>query len=228
MDFSYLFEPYDDLVTSADQAFQRMAGEFSDGIKCEIHCSDCCHAVFGLFLIEAVFLKHDFDQLDEEDRKAALKRCDEADKELEKLERTFETFEGDPQMRAYSMARARIRCPLLADNNECILYPYRPITCRVYGIPTLIQGVPRVCGKAGFKKGQAYPTFNLDEVHRELYRLSTELLERSGGKDLERASLLISVSKAIKTPVEELLAESFGRGYDGLGSQERNRVQIEP
>ena len=210
MDFSYLFEPYDNLVTKADQAFQRMHGEFAEHIKCERHCSDCCHAVFGLFLIEAVFLKHDFDQLDEAERTAALKRCDAADKALEKLERTLRAFEDDPQMRTYSMAKARIRCPLLDDNNECILYPYRPITCRVYGIPTAIQGVPRVCGKAGFKKDQSYPTFNLDGAHRELYRLSKELVERVEGQPPERASLLISVSKIIKTPVEKLIGEISG------------------
>jgi Fe-S-cluster containining protein len=208
MDFSYLFEPYDNLVVKADQGFQRMEGEFAEHIKCERHCSDCCHAVFGLFLVEAVFLKRDFDQLGEEERKAALIRADEADKALEKLQRTLKAFEDDPKMQAYSMAKARIRCPLLANNNECILYPYRPITCRVYGIPTMIQGVPRVCGKAGFKKEQSYPTFNLDGVHRELFELSKELLEKAGAEDLESASLLISVSKVIKTPEEELLQVS--------------------
>ena len=205
MDISYLFEPYEGLVTKADHAFQRMEGEFSECIKCDLHCSDCCHAVFGLFMIEAVFLKQDFDQLDEGERAEALKRGHEADKELEKLEKMLKEFENDPQMRAYSMARARIRCPLLNDNNECILYPYRPITCRVYGIPTMIQGVPRVCGETGFKKDESYPTFNLGGVHKELYQLSIQLLENAGGKDPERASLLFSVSKVIKTPIEELI-----------------------
>ncbi|MCP4681710.1 MAG: hypothetical protein GY864_05210 [Desulfobacterales bacterium] len=205
MDFSYLLEPYDSIVEKADQGFQRMEGEFADCIKCEPHCVDCCHAVFGLFLIEAVFLKHDFDQLGQEERMAALKRADEADKELEVLERTLKEFEGDPQMSAYSMARARIRCPLLSDNNECILYPNRPITCRVYGIPTMIRGVPRVCGKAAFKKDRSYPAFNIDGVHRELHELSKEVLESAGDKDPEKASLLISVSRVIQTPLEELL-----------------------
>ena len=205
MDISYLFEPYEGLTTKADHAFQRMEGEFSECIKCDLHCSDCCHAVFGLFMIEAVFLKQDFDQLDEGERAEALKRGYEADKELEKLERMLKEFENDPQMRAYSMARARIRCPLLNDDNECILYPYRPITCRVYGIPTMIQGVPRVCGETGFKKDESYPTFNLGGVHKELYQLSIQLLENAGGKDPERASLLFSVSKVIKTPIEELI-----------------------
>ncbi len=205
MDFSYLLEPYDSLVQKADQGFQRMESEFPDCIKCEPHCADCCHAVFGLFLVEAVFLKHDFDQLGQEQRMAALKWAHEADKELDVLERTLKEFEGDPQMSAYSMAKTRIRCPLLSDDNECILYPHRPITCRVYGIPTMIRGMPRVCGKAGFKKGQSYPTFNIDAVHQELHELSKSVLEGSGGKDPEKASLLISVSKVIQTPLEELL-----------------------
>lgn len=213
MDISYLFEPYDNLVSKADQAFERMAGEFEECIKCEPHCADCCHAVFGLFLIEAVFLKQDFDQLGKEERDTALQRGYEADKELEKLERTLEIFKDDPQMRGYSLAKARVRCPLLNDDNECILYPYRPITCRVYGIPTMIQGAPRVCGKSGFKKEQSYPTFNLDGIHRELYQLSTELFEKKETKGTEKASLLLSVSKVIKTPVEELIDENPG-GHD--------------
>ncbi|HEJ83372.1 MAG TPA: hypothetical protein ENO25_02285, partial [Desulfobacteraceae bacterium] len=173
MDFSHLFEPYNSIVSRADYAFQRMKGEFPACIRCRPHCSDCCHAVFGLFLIEAVFLKHDFDQLCEEKKKAALKRGQDADRELVKLERTIAEFEHDPQMRTYAIGKARIRCPLLDDQNECILYSYRPITCRVYGIPTMVQAVPRVCGKTDFKKEQAYPVFNLDGVHRELHALST-------------------------------------------------------
>jgi len=205
MDFSYLFEPYESIVSKADEAFQQAKEEFPECVRCEPHCADCCHAVFGLFLIEAAFLKRDFDQLDEAERKAALKRGRDADQALEKLEGTLRSFKDDPQMISYSLARARIRCPLLNDRNECVLYPYRPITCRVYGIPTRVRGVPRVCGKADFKKGQEYPVFDLDEVHRELHQLSREVLERAGGKDLEMSTLLLSVSKVIKTPFEELI-----------------------
>jgi Fe-S-cluster containining protein len=215
MDFSYLFEPYDSIASRADEAFRQMKEEFPEFIRCEPHCADCCHAVFGLFLIEAAFLKRDFDQLDEEERKAALKRGRDADQALEKLEGTLRSFKDDPQMISYSLARARIRCPLLNDRNECVLYPCRPITCRVYGIPTRVRGVPRVCGKAGFKKEQTYPLFDLDGVHRELHQLSRELLERAGGKDPEMATLLLSISKVIKTPFEELITGISGGSGTG-------------
>ncbi len=207
MDYSYLFEPYDELVVKADDAFDRMTGEFPAPMKCKRQCSDCCHAVFGLFLIEAVFLKRDFDKLGEEEKEGAFLRGIEADKELEKLERTLKEFENDPQMSSYSLARARVRCPLLNENDDCILYPYRPITCRVYGIPTMIHGVPRVCGKSGFEKEQPYPIFNLDAMHGGLYKLSKELVKGSGVEDGLQASLLFSISKIIRTPVEELIAK---------------------
>jgi len=207
MDFSYLFEPYDSIVKRADYGFQRMEREFSDCIQCRPHCSDCCHAVFGLFLIEAVFLKHDFDQLDEDQKKGALARTLDADREIEKLERMLKEFQDDPRMKAYTMAKARIRCPLLDDRDTCILYPYRPITCRVYGIPTMIQGVPRVCGRSGFKKEETYPVFNLGAVQRDLHQLSLRLLADAEVRAPERASLLLSVSKVIKTPVEALITE---------------------
>ena len=208
MDYYYLFEPYDELIVKADNAFDRMTGEFPASMKCKRHCSDCCHAVFGLFMIEAVFLKRDFNELGEEEKKGVLLRGIEADKELEKLERTLKTFENDPQMSSYSLSKARVRCPLLNDDDECVLYPYRPITCRVYGIPTMARGVPRVCGKAGFGKEQSYPAFDLDKMHGELYQLSKELVSRSGVVDDQQASLLFSVSKVLSTPVEELIGKT--------------------
>ena len=73
----------------------------------------------------------------------------------------------------------------------------------------MIHGVPRFCGKTGFQKGQPYPTFNLDGMYGELYGLSKELVKRTGMEDADhRASFLFSVSKVIRTHVEELLEKT--------------------
>lgn len=204
-----LFRSYELLVGKAEAAFQGMQKDHSSCIKCEPHCSDCCHAIFGLFLIEAGYLKEHLDELTNEEKRAALLRCEEAEKSLERLQKMLQAHEGDPQMQAYIMSRERIPCPLLNENQDCILYPYRPITCRVYGIPTKVQGKARVCWKAEFKKDERYPVFDLDGVYRDLYFLSTELLKSAGKDDLERASLLISVSKAITTSLEDLLRQKL-------------------
>ncbi|MFP3870717.1 MAG: YkgJ family cysteine cluster protein [Syntrophobacteria bacterium] len=202
MNVSHLFQHYERLAAGADHAFRKMQEDYAAQVICQPYCTDCCHAVFGLFLIEAVFLQQHFAELTREERSAALHRAEESEWHLKHLEKKIETYGDDVQMASYCLARERIRCPLLNEHQECILYPYRPITCRVYGIPTLIQGRAHVCAKTGFKSGEFYPTFNLDEVQKELYLLSRELLQAAGSEDLEKASLLISVSQAIKTPFD--------------------------
>ena len=209
MKSAQLFRNYELLVDKADTAFQQMEREQGTCIKCERHCSDCCHAIFGLFLIEAAYLKQQFDQLGNEEIKAALLRCSTAERDLRRLEKMLQAHEEDPNMQAYTMARERVRCPLLDENEDCILYPYRPITCRVYGIPTKIQGKARVCGKAEFRAGENYPVFDLDGIYRDLYILSKELLNGWEKGDAHKASLLISVPKAVSTPHDDLLHEVF-------------------
>ncbi|MEW6458728.1 MAG: hypothetical protein AB1441_06625 [Bacillota bacterium] len=199
-----LFREYEQLVAGADAAFQKMEREHGDRIRCALHCVDCCYAVFGLFLIESVYLKQLFDELGANEKAAALLRADKADKALAALEKSLKE-QDDPQLQSYALARERIRCPLLNERDECILYPFRPITCRVYGIPTAIGGRAFVCGQAGFEEGQSYPTFDLDAVYRSLHRLSKELLVRAGETDLERADFLVSVSKTLKSSLEELI-----------------------
>jgi Fe-S-cluster containining protein len=207
--FTHLFQRYELLVARADQAFHEMQKDYGSHITCELHCSDCCHAIFGLFLVEAAYLQQHFNRLPRKEKQAALLRGQRWDKEYRELEERLKVHAHDSQMVSHSLGRERIRCPLLTGRRECILYAYRPITCRVYGIPIVIQGKAHACGKAGFKSGDYYPSFNLDEVQRELHLLSRELLEGEGKKDLGSALLLISVSKAIQTPLKDLIRKDL-------------------
>jgi len=207
MDNIHLLERYEHLAARADQAFQKMLQDHPECIKCRPYCSDCCHALFGLFLIEAVYIKRRFDELGRKKRRAALLSGDKADRDLKRLEKEMRKNGGSSEMGTEALAKERIRCPLLDEQQECILYPYRPITCRVYGIPTSIQGKARVCGISGFKKGKSYPAFDLDGAYQKLHSLSRELLKGAGGRDIYKASFLISVSKAIRTPLEDLVAD---------------------
>jgi Fe-S-cluster containining protein len=209
MNLSPIFSSYELLVDIADQTFRDMEKEYESAMRCKRHCADCCHAVFGLFIVEAAYLKQQFDQLSKEEQTAAFLRCNDAEKGLKRLQKMLLAHENDPHMQDYTMARQRIRCPLLDDHHNCVLYAHRPITCRVYGIPTRIQRKARVCGKSQFKKGENYPLFDLDKVYRDLYVLSNELLSVTGEKNLEKASLLISVSKAVTTPQKILLNENL-------------------
>lgn len=206
-----LFHNYEYLVDRVEEAFKKVSLEHKSCIKCELHCSDCCQAVFGLFLIEAAFLHDHFKQLKPAKQKAALARAKKADQDLIKLQKLLEEFKDDPKMSNYALAKERILCPLLDENDECILYHRRPITCRAYGIPTKIEGSSRVCGKSGFKRGEKYPVFDLDNIYKELHLLSQELLTEAKHDDLEKASLLVSVSMAISTPIEDIIGKNLDR-----------------
>jgi len=202
-----LFEKYEVLVATADLAFREMRSQYPSCVKCEPLCSDCCHAVFGLFLIEAAYLRSQFEKLDRKERRQAVSRAARAEKEMGRMVSTAQKG-GDPQG-SYPLEKARVRCPLLNEVDECVLYQYRPITCRVYGIPTAIQGKAHVCWKAKFEKEKAYPAFNLDEVNRKLYYLSREFLQGMGGSDPSKATFLVSVSKVIATRTPDLIREIF-------------------
>ncbi len=203
-----LFEKYKQLVAKGDAAFETMERDYGSCIKCKPQCSDCCHAIFGLFLIEAAYIQQHFNRLDRKLMREALLRAEKSEKELQRVEERLQAYEDDSQMKSYALSKERVRCPLLNQDEECIIYPHRPMTCRVYGIPTAIQGKARVCGKAAFKREESYPTFDLDACYKELYRLSRELLVKMGQTDMENASLLISVSKVLKTPIEDLIREA--------------------
>jgi Fe-S-cluster containining protein len=206
----HLLNSYELLIDKADEAFRKVQDEYGDCIKCRIHCSDCCHAVFGLFLIEALYIQDHFQKLDENNRSVIFERCKEADADLKKFEDLLKEFDGNPDMMNYAMAKQRIRCPLLGNDDECAIYDNRPITCRVYGIPVSMKGKARVCGKSGFKDGATYPVFNLDGVYRDMFTLSNQMLREEGVEDTEKASLLISVSKILQTPFMNLIKDSFG------------------
>jgi Fe-S-cluster containining protein len=200
-----LFREYNQLAEKADNAFAKVENEHSPCIKCEIGCTDCCYSVFGLFLIEAVHLKHYYDKLPRGERRDAVQRAKKADKQLQKIEERIKQCGDDPGARALAMGKERVRCPLLKDDGKCMVYSHRPITCRVYGIPTVSRGQVHVCYKAGFTRGKSYPTFNLDNVFKKLYILSCKLLAQSGQTGTERAASMLSVSKVITTPVKDLI-----------------------
>ncbi|MGQ9512332.1 YkgJ family cysteine cluster protein [Thermodesulfitimonas sp.] len=201
-----LFAAYEEINAAADATFAKIQRDYSAAVRCTRGCADCCYAVFGLFLVEAVYLRSYFGKLPAAVQEEILRRAEQAEEEIRLVQKRLNYYTNDPVMQAYALSRQRVRCPLLNAKDECMLYPHRPVTCRVYGIPVAVRGRAQVCWKASFERGKEYPTFNLDAAYRELYRLSALLLAEANLPDAaERASLLISVAKTLQTPAEALI-----------------------
>jgi Fe-S-cluster containining protein len=134
------FEEYEALVEEAEAPFQ----SFPDIPRCGGETDACCNRFFNLELIEAAHLRHLLNRkLESEDRLAAIQRGVEAQRtacallpgNAELRFRVKETAEGE----ACPTGTLRLRdyrCPLSVDR-KCIAFPYRPMICRVYGMPAV-------------------------------------------------------------------------------------------
>ncbi len=208
LDFTKWFEKYKMLVSEADQAFKRVEKDYSDCVRCRINCCDCCCAFFELFLIESVYLNYHFNMLiKRKERREVLRKAEKADIRILQIKKKLHLIDAaevkDRRAVMFGLAEERIRCPLLNDGSLCILYHHRPITCRLYGIPTAIGGVGHTCGKSGFQKGVTYPTVNLDLIHNRLFELSKDLLRGVGSLYLEKSSILVPLSTALRTTYDQ-------------------------
>ncbi len=208
LDFSRTIEKYEALVFEVDKIFETMQGSHKDCVRCEIRCADCCRAVFDLTLVESVYINHHFNKsLARKERRPVLRRAEKTDRKYYQIKRKLQKMYIDqgkpPEEVLLQLAHERVPCPLLNDEDLCDLYIRRPITCRVYGIPTSIGGKPHTCQKSDFRQGTAYPTVNLDKINDRLFELSKDLLQEIGSKNLKMHMSLVPPSAALMTKYDE-------------------------
>lgn len=203
MDFTHAFSRYEALVNQVGEVFNKVSSEFPQEVKCKPSCDDCCHALFDLTFVEALYIKGKFDEhFTGKARHEITERANLADRTLAKLKKeAFKRHEAGETDEAIidEVSKMRVRCPLLGDEGTCQMYAFRPIACRVYGIPTSAGGKGHTCGLSGFVEGKAYPTLNMDLVYNRLYKISEELVRGIDSKFTQMGSVLVPLSMALLT-----------------------------
>jgi len=206
-DFSEFFKQYENLVTKVDTMFERIQSEYPQEVACEQGCCDCCYAMFDLSLVEAMYLNQKFhEQLSEEQKSDIYEKANRADREAYRIKRNMykEYQKGVPDDTILEeVGKKRIRCPLLTEDNDCLLYTYRPITCRIYGVPMSIQGEVHTCTQSRFVKGKQYPAIYMDQIHQKLLQLSHKMVESIPTKHIKLGEVLVPVSMAILNEYNE-------------------------
>ncbi len=211
MDFKVHFEKYEALVSMVDGIFNKVKAEYPKEVFCREKCSDCCYAIFDIPIIEAVYLNKKFNETFSGTRKAELVDiAAKVDRSLFKMKRDAhkQVKEGKSELEIVAeMSVERVRCPLLGPDDLCLLYDFRPITCRVYGIPTSTSGTSHICGRTNFQQGGKYPTVNMDSVYSRLQLISAEMTASLKASNVKLCEMLIPVSMSLITDFNE---EFFG------------------
>ena len=207
LDLKEHFVKYEALVHMVDGVFERVKKEYPKEVFCREKCSDCCYAIFDLTLIEALYLNDKFlTTFSGKEKNSLIEIADKTDRALVKMKRNAyrEVKDGADQLEIVAkMSQERVRCPLLGKNDLCLMYEHRPITCRVYGIPTSTAGSSHICGRTNFKQGEPYPTLNMDKIYSQLQLLSVQLIKDINSEQIKMHEMLIPVSMAMITQFNE-------------------------
>lgn len=207
LDFTDIFEKYETLVREADAVAKAVVERHPKEVVCAKRCSDCCHAVFDLSLVEALYLNKKFNEaFSGMERSRILDRADASEREMYKAKRKAhkQSLEGrDTAEILEEIGKLRIRCPLLSDDDLCLLYEHRPITCRLYGLPLNIGGKARTCGLSGFQTGGKYPTVNVDRINERLAGLAREFVAAIQSRNVKMADMLVPLGMALMNNYDE-------------------------
>ncbi len=207
LDFKKHFVQYEALIQMVDAIFEKVKNEYPKEVFCREKCSDCCYALFDLTLVEALYIKQKFiEKFSGMDKEKLLQVADKTDRALVKMKRdAFKKVKdgGDELEVIGKMSQERVRCPLLGEDNLCVMYEHRPITCRVYGIPTSTAGKSHICGRTNFVQGNPYPTLNMDKIYTQLQLLSAQLVKDINSQNIKMHEMLIPVSMALVTDFTE-------------------------
>ncbi len=162
------------IYAAMDDAYDRAAKQY--GFSCDGCRDNCCRTRFYHHtLIEYAYLKEGLETLSGEMQDPVKLRALTAMDTIEKAHDNRQVI--------------RLMCPLNVDS-RCILYPYRPMICRLHGIPHELKkpGQPGIMGpgcdtfnsRCGHK---SYIQFDRTPFYRDMAKLESDLRQATRIQD---------------------------------------------
>jgi Fe-S-cluster containining protein len=182
-----------DLYSAMDAAYDRAADRC--GFRCGGCSENCCEERFSHYtLAEHLYLLEGWSALDEETAAGIFVRAEEA--------------VGHYRLQDLQGRSERVMCPLNV-NGLCRLYAYRPMICRLHGIPHRIKkpGDPEQTGPGchKFAEGTAAgdlsePEFDRTEFYSWMAAIEIELRRLANFRERYRktvAEMVVDMLKAM-------------------------------
>jgi Fe-S-cluster containining protein len=138
---SAILDDYRVLLETVDAWFSRCLETAGRHIQCRPGCSGCCRGLFDISLMDAALLRRGFELLPETVRIPVLAKARERLKELQERWPGF----GPPYLLNHlpdeewteMPEEDATPCPLLGEDGRCLVYAWRPMTCRLHGLPNI-------------------------------------------------------------------------------------------
>ncbi len=137
-----VLEAYGELLAVIDSWYAGAATAYPEHVRCGKGCSGCCRGLFDITLLDAALLQYGFARLPESVRCTVLVK---AKQRLEQLQRRWPelsppfilNLRPETEWEELMPDDDETPCPLLDDNGHCLVYAYRPMTCRLHGMPLI-------------------------------------------------------------------------------------------
>ncbi len=181
-----------------DRAYEEVAGFY--GLTCEGCEDNCCQSPFFInTLVEHLYLMEGLHRLTEAKKAEILQRANAYQSAYARTSRAEVNF--------------RMFCPLNQDQ-KCLLYDHRPMMCRLYGVPGVMDS-PKG-GSVEFPGCSRFEGLG-KEVSRRLQR--TEFYRRVSEIEAELRRKLVYYQRYKKTIAQAIIDEQrekalLTRGYD--------------
>ncbi len=130
------------LISRFDRWFEATAGRYPGVIPCRAGCSACCHGPFDISAADVLLLKEGLATLPNPDRQQVAERGQQLLARMRAMAPDWGApFDiqalGDDEFDILCEALATEPCPLLDAEGRCRVYAFRPLVCRMIGLPLL-------------------------------------------------------------------------------------------
>jgi hypothetical protein len=188
--------------TNIDDWFKTIREKYATHMQCGKGCTACCHGLFDISLEDALQVARGYQRLPAGIQQQVYTRALTLHQAiLEHRPSTPTLFgEDDPRIDEIVNAANSPPCACLGDGGECLIYNYRPISCRLEGVPMVdtrdglfsdwcelnfVDGIPET---ALNDLKQDYDNINSDEEAR-----SAKVADRAGLHDHRAVTFIPSV-----------------------------------
>lgn len=134
------------LFDQADRWFQRTRASLLGSLPCAKGCSHCCIGPFSITILDVEQIQRGLSHIPSVTKHRIESKAKEQTDSIQQS--TSHLFQQSPFLDTIDYSQidelveqfAHLPCPALDDDGSCQIYAFRPLTCRMMGIPLEEKG----------------------------------------------------------------------------------------